>query len=143
MRQIIFSIIILFSTTAMIAQSAVGKWKTIDDKTGRVKSVVEITERNGLLYGKVIQLFRLPEEDQNPKCWECEDDRKGKLVLGMEILRDMKWNGSMYKGGTICDPKNGSLYSCEMWLKPGDNNTLEIRGYWGWVFRTQNWTRTK
>jgi uncharacterized protein (DUF2147 family) len=142
MKSILFTIAILSASLGM-CQNIVGKWKTIDDKTGRVKSVVEITERNGLYYGKVIQLFRLPEEDPNPKCWECDDDRKNQLVQGMEILRDMKWNGSMYKDGSICDPKNGSVYTCEMWLKPGDSNTLEVRGYWGWVFRTQNWVRTK
>jgi uncharacterized protein (DUF2147 family) len=142
MKSILFTIAFLSASLGM-CQNIVGKWKTIDDKTGRVKSVVEITERNGLYYGKVIQLFRLPEEDPNPKCWECDDDRKNQLVQGMEILRDMKWNGSMYKDGSICDPKNGSVYTCEMWLKPGDSNTLEVRGYWGWVFRTQNWVRTK
>ncbi len=96
-------------TSILSAQTAAGKWKTIDDETGRVKSIVEIKERNGLMYGKVTELFRLPNEDQNPKCNECSDDRKGKLVMGMEILRDMKWTGSMYEKGSICDPKNGKV----------------------------------
>jgi uncharacterized protein (DUF2147 family) len=130
-------------TSILSAQTAAGKWKTIDDETGRVKSIVEIKERNGLMYGKVTELFRLPNEDQNPKCNECSDDRKGKLVMGMEILRDMKWTGSMYEKGSICDPKNGKVYTCEMWLKPGDPNTLVVRGYWGFIYRTQNWVRVK
>jgi uncharacterized protein (DUF2147 family) len=133
---VLFSLIIL-------GQTAAGKWKTIDDETGRVKSIVEIKERDGLMYGKVVELFRLSNEDQNPKCNDCSDDRKGKLVMGMEILRDMKWNGSMYKNGSICDPKNGKVYTCEMWLKPGDPNTLIVRGYWGFIYRTQNWVRVK
>ncbi len=133
---------VLFSSI-ILAQTAAGKWKTIDDETGRVKSIVEIKERNGLMYGKVVELFRLSNEDQNPKCDDCSDDRKGKLVMGMEILRDMKWNGSMYKNGSICDPKNGKVYTCEMWLKPGDPNTLIVRGYWGFIYRTQNWVRVK
>ena len=138
--------ILLFSTFLFIiqfgfSQSAIGKWKTIDDKTGQPKSIVEIAEYNGLLYGKVIQLFRNPNEDPQPKCNECTDDRKGQPILGMTILRDMKWNGKMYENGSICDPKNGTVYSCEMWLKSGDPNTLEVRGYWGFVYRTQNWIR--
>jgi uncharacterized protein (DUF2147 family) len=124
-------------------QSAIGKWKTIDDKTGKPKSIVEISERNGIVYGKIIQLFREPNEDPNPKCTECTDDRKNQPAIGMEILRDMKWTGSMYENGNICDPKNGTVYTCEMWLKSGDPNTLEVRGYWGFVYRTQNWQRVK
>jgi uncharacterized protein (DUF2147 family) len=49
----------------------------------------------------------------------------------------------MYEKGSICDPKNGKVYTCEMWLKPGDPNTLVVRGYWGFIYRTQNWVRVK
>jgi uncharacterized protein (DUF2147 family) len=143
MKSTIFTICAVLLSSIILAQTAAGKWKTIDDETGRVKSIVEIKERNGLMYGKVVELFRLSNEDQNPKCNDCSDDRKGKLVMGMEILRDMKWNGSMYKNGSICDPKNGKVYTCEMWLKPGDPNTLIVRGYWGFIYRTQNWVRVK
>ena len=72
-----------------------GKWKTKDDETGRIKSVVEITERDGKFYGTVVELFRLPEEDQDPYCDKCEDDRKDKRVLGMEIVRDMVPDGEL------------------------------------------------
>jgi uncharacterized protein (DUF2147 family) len=143
MKTTFFTICAVLFSTIIFAQTAAGKWKTIDDETGRVKSIVEIKERNGLMYGKVVELFRLSNEDQNPKCNDCSDDRKGKLVMGMEILRDMKWNGSMYEKGSICDPKNGKVYTCEMWLKPGDPNTLIVRGYWGFIYRTQNWVRVK
>ncbi|MEG1114635.1 MAG: DUF2147 domain-containing protein, partial [Janthinobacterium sp.] len=45
----------------------VGTWKTIDDATGKPKSLVVITENNGVLQGKIDKLFRAPNEDQNPK----------------------------------------------------------------------------
>lgn len=137
------TLIICMISMQLLAQSAIGKWKTIDDKTGKPKSIVEITERNGRIYGKVIQLFREQNENQNPTCTDCDDDRKDKPVMGMEIIRDMKWNGSMYSDGSICDPKNGTVYDCEMWLKSGDPNILEVRGYWGFIFRTQTWHRVK
>jgi len=130
-----------------VAQSGqptlVGRWKTIDDETGRVKSIVEITERNGIYTGKVVQLFRLPNEDQNPKCTECEDDRKGKLVMGMEIVRGMRRVGTKlrWEDGTICDPKNGSVYDCEMWIDPAKPNELKVRGYLYFLYRTQTWIR--
>ncbi len=143
MKGTFFTICIVLFSSIILGQTAAGKWKTIDDETGRVKSIVEIKERDGLMYGKVVELFRLSNEDQNPRCNDCSDDRKGKLVMGMEILRDMKWNGSIYKNGSICNPKNGKVYTCEMWLKPGDSNTLIVCGYWGFISRTQNWVRVK
>ncbi len=131
----------ILTAFCMQAQSVLGRWKTIDDETGKPKSTVEIYEQNGLVYGKVIQLFREPSEDQDPKCDKCEDDRKDQKVIGMIILRDMKLQDGFYKGGTICDPKKGSVYKCEMWLNAADMNKLEVRGYWGWFARTQTWVR--
>ena len=82
-----------------------GKWKTKDDETGRIKSIVEITERDGMYYGEVVELFRLPDEDQDPHCDKCDDDRKDQRVLGGDCPRhegqkDLEWGK-----GTICDPE--------------------------------------
>ena len=119
-----------------------GKWKTKDDETGRIKSIVEITERDGQFYGTVVELFRLPDEDQDPHCDKCDDDRKDKRVLGMEIVRGMQADGEMeWEDGTICDPKKGSVYDCEMWFEDGNMDVLKVRGYILFLFRTQEWYR--
>lgn len=122
------------------AQTITGKWKTIDDETNEVKSVVEITEHNGLIYGKIIKLFRSPGEDPDPICSECpkDDMRYNKKVLGMEIIKDMSTDEDGYSGGTILDPKVGKIYRCRLWLEA---NKLKVRGYWGPFFRTQTWER--
>lgn len=128
--------------TLMSAQSLTGKWKTIDDEIeGRVKSIVEITERDGQYFGTVVELFRLPDEDQDPHCDKCGDDRKDKRVLGMEIVRNMEAEDGEWDGGTICDPKNGRVYDCKMWFEEGAPDVLKVRGYWGFLFRTQEWHR--
>ena len=117
-----------------------GKWKTKDDETGRIKSIVEITERDGQFYGTVVELFRLPDEEQDPYCDKCDDDRKDKRVLGMEIVRGMQADGEMeWEDGTICDPKKGSVYDCEMWFEDGNMDVLKVRGYILFLFRTQEW----
>ena len=133
----------IFSSANLFAQSPiVGKWKTKDDETGRSKSIVEITEKDGMYYGSVVELFRLPDEDQDPYCDKCDDDRKDKRVLGMEIVRDMQLNADgVWADGTILDPKKGSIYDCEMWFEEGELNTLKVRGYIWFVFRTQEWYR--
>ena len=123
--------------------SLLGRWKTVDDETGRIRSIVEITEREGRFYGQILELFRLPDEDPNPRCTKCEDDRKDQPAVGMEIVRDMVPNGSEaeWEDGTICDPKNGKVYGCEMWIDADEPNTLNVRGYILFLYRTQQWHR--
>lgn len=128
----------LFITFSTLGQGIVGKWKTIDDETNEPKSIVEIVEKNGKYYGKIIKLFRAPGEDPDPICEECdsEDDRYRKKIIGMEILKDMMKSGTEYSEGNILDPNNGKIYSCKIWL---EGNNLKLRGYWGPFFRTQTW----
>ena len=144
MKQLMVSVLLLVAARATAQQPGIiGQWKTVDDETGRVKSIVEITERNGRYFGQIVELFRLPDEDQNPRCTECDDDRKDQPAFGMEIVRDMVQNDEMleWQDGTVCDPKNGKVYDCEMWIEEDDPNTLHVRGYILFLFRTQEWHR--
>ena len=118
------------------AQTIFGKWKTIDDETGKPKSIVEIYEKDGKAYGKVIKLFREPHEDQDPICDKCTDDRKDKKVLGIAIIRAMEKDDDEWEDGTIMDPKKGTVYDCKMWVEDGK---LQVRGYIAFFFRTQTW----
>ncbi|MEO1051270.1 MAG: DUF2147 domain-containing protein [Bacteroidota bacterium] len=130
-------------TSSLIAQETVfGKWKTIDDETNEAKSIVEIYQRNGKVYGKIVKLFRNANEDPDPVCDKCpnDDPRKGKKIIGMEIMKDMKKDGSSYSGGKILKPDEGDIYKCKIWLEDGK---LYVRGYWGFFYRTQVWERAR
>ncbi len=141
-------VLLLFSliTLAGFSQSAIGKWKTIDDETGKARSIVEIYEQNGKLYGKVLELFREPDEEQDPVCDECDTDdpRYNKRVVGMVILTGLeKTSDKEWEDGEILDPKNGSVYSCYVELE--EANKLKVRGYLGFSLlgRTQYWYRAE
>ena len=140
MKQYLFGLFSILLVTPLPAQTITGKWKSIDDKTGEVKSIVEITERGAKLFGKIIKIFPKPNEDQDPVCTECptEDDRYNKKILGLEIIRDMKKDDDGYAGGHILDPEVGRIYRCKLWIEEG---TLKVRGYLGPFFRTQTWQR--
>ena len=89
---IVLSIFVLSTNLLAQHEDITGLWKTIDDDIpGRVKSVVKIYINDGKLYGDVVKLFRLPDEDPDPNCDECDEDdpRKDQKVLGMTILNDM------------------------------------------------------
>lgn len=139
MKKMIFSF--LFSMIAMVsmqAQSITGKWKTIDDETGKPKSIVEITEKNGVYYGKVIEIL---SEKKDAKCDKCPGERNGKPIKGLSIINGMKKDGSEFSGGKILDPVSGKEYKCI--IKLNGANKLDVRGYVGIsaLGRTQTWTR--
>lgn len=133
---------LLFWAHAGLAQppSVLGKWKTIDDNTGKERSIVELYERDGKVHGKITKLVRAPEDDPDPICDECSEDdpRYKKKIVGMEIMQDMVKSGTEYTDGRILDPESGKVYGCKIWLE-GDN--LKVRGYWGPFYRTQTWNR--
>jgi uncharacterized protein (DUF2147 family) len=135
-------LVIGLGANTAFAQDVVGKWKTIDDETGEPRSIVEIFEKNGKVYGKVVKLIRNPTEDPDPVCKDCDedDDRYNKKVIGMEIIRDMTKADSEWEGGTILDPKNGKVYKCNLWV---DGEELKVRGYWGPFYRTQTWQKSQ
>lgn len=128
-----------FVTILAQAQSPIlGKWNTVDDNTGETKSVVEIFERKGIVFGKVVKLIDPPEPD--PVCEKCptEDNRFGKKIIGMEIIKNMKKSGDEYVDGDILDPEQGKVYRCKLWIEEG---SLKVRGYWGPFYRTQTWRK--
>ncbi len=120
----------------------VGKWKTIDDKSGKPKSVVEIWEDGGKFYGKVDQLLDPKPDDPHPVCKKCSGDLKDQPILGMRIMWGLKKDGSSWSGGKILDPDNGKTYRCNLMLAEGGKK-LQVRGFIGiaLIGRTQTWER--
>jgi uncharacterized protein (DUF2147 family) len=140
MRTLFFIIVLSSIAFSAFTQSAVGKWKTIDDNSGEERSIVEIFEKDGKIYGRIVKIFRKPGEDPDPVCDECEKDdaRYKKKVIGMEIIQGMEKSGEQYINGNILDPENGKVYRCKLWV---EGNTLQVRGYWGPFYRTQTWKK--
>ena len=142
MKNWMLAIGVFFLTLSSIqAQSVVGKWKTIDEETGEAKSIVEIYEKSGKIYGKVVDILRA--DHKKDVCSKCEGAEKNKPILGMIIINGLKKDGSEYSGGTILDPTNGKKYKCYITLDSADK--LKLRGYVGISImgRTQYWTRIK
>jgi uncharacterized protein (DUF2147 family) len=129
----------LLALVASAQSDVVGKWKTIDE-SGKQTSIIEIFERKGKIYGKILEIFPGPNDQKDPVCEKCakDDPRYGKKVLGMEIILGLEKDDDEYSGGTILDPKNGKVYDCKIWI---DGSDLKVRGYLGPFFRTQTWKK--
>ena len=122
----------------------VGKWKTIDDVTGKATSIVVIWEHDGKFFGRIEQLIPQPGDEPNPLCTKCHDANKDKPVKGMTIIWDLTRQGSEWKGGRIMDPDSGTIYRCKLTLI--DNGAkLDVRGFIGisLLGRTQTWVRAE
>ncbi|MDO4228606.1 MAG: DUF2147 domain-containing protein [Capnocytophaga sp.] len=142
MKLTMSSLLAVFAFTfAIQAQNVTGKWKTIDDETSKEKSIVEIYEKNGKIYGKIVEL--LEEKNKNAICSACSGSNKNKPYLGLVIITDLKKEGEEWNGGKILDPKTGKEYKCYIALEGA--NKLKVRGYVGvsLMGRTQYWQRVK
>ena len=135
-------LMVFFSSVVLAESTPAGLWRTIDDHSGKEKSLVRIVEVSGEYRGTIEKLFREPGEDPNPNCEKCPGDKKNKPVIGMTILTDLKKDKDQWSGGEILDPQNGKIYKCKAWLE-NKGRELHVRGFIGMALlgRTQVWKR--
>lgn len=120
----------------------IGRWQSIDDKSGKPKAVIDIyAAGNGSVEARIVRLID-SERGPNPLCEKCSGARKNKPVLGMVIAWGLKRDGQAWTGGRILDPDNGKEYSAKMTPVAGSRK-LEVRGFLGLALlgRTQVWLR--
>lgn len=130
-----------FAATAQPA-SPVGTWRTFSDRTGQESGQVQIWDQAGLLYGRIVGIRDPAKRDV--VCDKCTDDRRGQKVMGMQIIRGMKPDGTQWDGGEILDPETGSTYRCLMRLADGGRKLI-VRGFIGISLfgRSQTWLRAE
>ena len=132
-------VVLVAASPALAADAPVGKWNTVDDKTGKVQSQVEVYLENGKLFGKIVALSEPTDDKGQPKrCTKCTGDDKDKPVVGLVIIKALSASGDKYKGGTITDPADGKVYTAEIWTEEAK---LKVRGYLGPFYKTQTWVR--
>jgi len=122
------------------AQDVFGKWKTIDEN-GTEKSIVEIYKEGDKVYGKIIELLNANNKDA--VCDKCTGDQQNKPILGLMIIKDLSFDGTYYRNGTVLDPERGKTFKCRLSLKEDNSDVLEMRGYVAFMYETQFWKRVK
>lgn len=132
-----FSLIcLLLIINSLSAETVVGLWKTIDDDSGEEKSIVKLYIQDGKLFGDIVALLNEPE-GYDPVCDECSGKLKNQKVIGMTFINGLTRDDEAWTGDDgILDPDNGKWYSVKIWR---EGNELKVRGYIGFLFRTQTW----
>lgn len=121
------------------AQSPAGNWTTIDDQTGKKRSVVHLSVSGNTLSGSVVKVY--PQPGDTGMCNNCPGAFKGKPVKGLTFLWGLKDEGNgTWSGGQIIDPKTGKIYKAKITV---NGNKLNVRAYVGvsLLGRTQTWVR--
>ncbi len=143
MKRLAVIAVAVLAGSAWAQASPVGTWRSIDDKTGDAKAEIRIVEQSGVLTGAIVKRLA---RDAKPGavCEECRDDRKGKPIEGLEIIRGARKaaDQDVWEGGKILDPENGREYTLR--LTPVDGGRkLDVRGSIGPFGRTQTWVRVQ
>jgi len=105
MNQSGFLIYMLFIPIIISAQGIFGKWKTIDGQTGEEKSIVEIYEDDGKVFGKIVDI--LNPSQKIVLCIKCDGFEKNKPVMGLVLIKNMQKEDDYYNDGTIFHPEHG------------------------------------
>ncbi|MFD0992042.1 DUF2147 domain-containing protein [Tenacibaculum geojense] len=139
MKKLALAALFVATSLTMNAQTIFGKWENRNEDTGKVDSVIEVYEKDGKAYAKIVEITNPDRKDA--VCDQCEGPNKNKPILGMDILTGLEKDGDEWSGGEILDPKKGTIYKCFIQLK--GKNKLKVRGYVGVsVFgRTVYWHR--
>jgi uncharacterized protein (DUF2147 family) len=123
--------------------TAAGLWERVDS-SGAPAAWFRILDCNGVYQGKMVKIFSAPP-GQNPSDWRCSacvGNQRNAPVIGLTFINGMRRSGLAYEGGSILDPRTGSVYGARMDLSP-DGRQLNVRGYLGieLLGQTEVWRR--
>ena len=145
MKKLLF--LCLFIATAMMSQAQVskmvGQWNTYDDKTGDLRSTVNITEKNGTYQCVITTLY---DKDANGKyqVMKAPYPKGFEGVVGTQLFSEMKVDGDQLKG-RVYDPESQKTYHGKVTYK-AKTDELILRGSLdkaGVLGRSQTWKRKK
>ncbi|WP_329742986.1 DUF2147 domain-containing protein [Dyella sp. A6] len=148
-RLAIAAILLVTAGAAFAAanDTPVGTWKQVDDASGKVTSIIQITDTSGELQAKVLKVMnmsakQIARDGEHPRCTQCDGARHDQPIEGMTIMWGVRKDDDVWDGGHILDPKSGRVYKVRLKLKDGGQK-LDVHGYIGFALlgRSQTWVR--
>lgn len=135
-------LVLLFTAlwlNATPGESIQGYWLSSDQEV----KIKIYQKEDGQFYGKIVWFKQSPDNGKFPLDLKNPDPAlRQRKVLGLEILKNFRYDSASqkWKNGTIYHPQHGKTFKGIMWL---EKDMLQIRGYWGVMYRTNTWTRVE
>lgn len=128
---------VAFAATAQNNASPLGKWKTLDDKTGKAMTVTEVyMAKNGTMAAKIVENLGLPAT-----CANCSGEHKGKPTVGMLTLWNLKEKNGVWGGGDGYKPSEDTKFKAKSIKLIDGGKKLEVTGCKAIFCRTATWVR--
>lgn len=141
MRLFITSLFFLLMHPAANAQgnadAVLGKWLSDNERL-----IVEIYKSGSKYYGKITWIYIQTDAKTGKPRTDVENPDASKRnvpLIGLVVLKNFEFKDGFWQNGTVYNSQNGKTYDCEFWME--GKNKLVLRGYWGFVYHTEYWTR--
>lgn len=106
---------------------------------GKERLQVEISEKDGVYSGKIVKLSG--GKPANALCATCKKERRGKPLMGMQVLWNLKKEAGRYVDGMVYDVDEGAEYKCSATLASPDQ--LKITACILFLCESHYWTKVK
>jgi len=139
MHQLVTTLFLCLLSGLVMADSPLGLWTAIDEKTGKKRALVKFYESKNKIMGQLIKIYRVPGDPVN--CQKCPGKFKNRPIKGLNFIWGLVRSGrNSWSGGYILDSYKGKIYRFKMKLR---GNKLFVRGYMGTPLlgRSQTWVR--
>jgi hypothetical protein len=103
--------------------SPTGLWLASDSEDDAVRSVVLITEDQGVLSGTIVKLIDKSGNEVGAICRHCHSSIEGKPMKGLVFIRHLRRQGDRWVGGRVFDIRPGWKVikdaDCELFVRDG------------------------
>ena len=127
-----------FTASAQDTASPIGKWKTLDDESGKAMTITEVYKaKNGTLAAKITENLGLPAT-----CETCSGANKGKPFVGIVTVWNLKDKGNGTWGdGNGYKPSDDRSFKAKSVKLVDGGNKLEVKGCVAFICKTATWVR--
>jgi uncharacterized protein (DUF2147 family) len=147
MKKMFFSIITLMLIVSSSIAQTTGGDKVLGTWLSEKKDAkIEIFKSGNKYSGKLIWGTEMFEADGKTPLKDTKNPDaalRTRSRLNLIFIAELTYDEGAYTGGKLYDARSGKTYSLKMKLK--DDNSLEMRGYYGVSLfgQTMEWTRVK
>lgn len=132
MKFIVITLIsFLFVSSSVTSDTYIGKWQIEGG------SIIEIYQKQNEFFGKINRRAKNPLSNFNGLDNKNPDKSlQTRQLIGMDILKKLKYEDGVLSGGTIYNADSGKTYTVKVWINSEDKNICYIRAYKSILFKT-------